>query len=67
MNETPPVPPQPAPTADPPALAPVGLTFADGFQFGCGFMVATVLSVLILLLALVVLAFVLSLFGISLL
>ncbi len=41
-----------------------GLTFADGFQFGCGFMLAVTLSVVILLLALLVLLLILPLLGI---
>lgn len=41
------------------------LTFADGFQFGCGFMAATTLGVLILILLIVLLTFILSLLGIS--
>lgn len=66
MNET--VQTEAMPTAEPfPPPAPVGLTFADGFQFGCGFMVATALSLLILLLALLVVILALSLLGISLL
>ncbi len=42
------------------------LAFADGFQFGCGFMAAAALGILILILLVVLLAFVLSLLGISL-
>ncbi len=42
-----------------------GLTFADGFQFGCGFAAATALGILILLLVIILVAFVLSLLGIS--
>jgi len=41
------------------------LTFADGFQFGCGFMAAAALGILILILLIVLLAFVLSILGIS--
>ncbi len=43
-----------------------GLTFADGFQFGCGFMLAVTLSVMILLLAILVLLLLLPLLGIHL-
>ncbi len=43
-----------------------GFTFADGFQFGCGFMAATGLALLILILLIVLLGFVFSLLGLSL-
>ena len=42
-----------------------GLTFTDGFQFGCGFAAATALGIVILVLVIVLIAFVLSLLGIS--
>lgn len=42
-----------------------GLTFTDGFQFGCGFAAATALGIVILLLVIILMAFVLSLLGIS--
>jgi hypothetical protein len=42
-----------------------GLTFTDGFQFGCGFAAATALGILIVVLLIVLIAFVLSLLGIS--
>jgi len=45
---------------------PLGLTFADGFQFGCGFMLAVVLSMVILTLAVIALVLFLSLVGLSL-
>ena len=48
------------------SLPPVpGLTFADGLQFGCGFMVAVTLSVIILALAVLAVVLLLSLLGIS--
>ena len=46
---------------------PVGLSFADGFQFGCGFMAAVTLSLLIILLAIATLILILPLLGISIL
>ncbi len=42
-----------------------GLTFADGLQFGCGFMVAVTLSLIILALAVLALVLILSLLGVS--
>lgn len=45
--------------------APVGLSFADGFQFGCGFMAAVTLSLLIVLLALLTLILLLPLLGVN--
>ena len=56
-----------APLEEPPVAAPSGLTFADGVQFGCGFMVAVTLSLIILILAALALVLILSLFGISIL
>ncbi len=50
-----------------PIVTPSGLTFADGIQFGCGFMVAVTLSILILILAVLAVVLILSLFGISIL
>lgn len=44
-----------------------GLSFADGLQFGCGFMVAVILSFVILALAVLAIVLILSLFGISIL
>ncbi len=55
---------EPVPAEEP---APVGLTFADGFQFGCGFMLAVVLSMLISALAIIVLVLLLSLAGLQIL
>ncbi len=49
------------------SLAPSGLTFADGLQFGCGFMVAVTLSIIILILAVLAVVLLLSLLGIRLL
>jgi len=44
---------------------PVGLSFADGFQFGCGFMVAVILSLAILALAIFIVVLVLPLLGLN--
>jgi len=46
-------------------LSAPGLTFADGLQFGCGFMVAVTLSMIILALAVLAVVLLLSLAGIS--
>lgn len=47
-----------------PAAEGMGLTFADGFQFGCGFMVAAALSFLVLCLGLFALALLLTTLGV---
>ncbi len=52
-------------TIEEPALASSGLTFADGLQFGCGFMVAVTLSIVILVLAVLAVVLLLSLLGIG--
>jgi len=44
-----------------------GLSFADGFQFGCGFFVAAFIAVILTLLLLALAGFILSLLGIGLL
>ncbi|HIC88739.1 MAG TPA: hypothetical protein EYP04_04995 [Anaerolineae bacterium] len=41
------------------------LTFADGFQFGCGFIAAVTLGLLILLLSVALIALILSLMGVG--
>ena len=41
----------------------VGLSFGDGFQFGCGFFVAGLIALLIVLLLLVLVGLLLSLTG----
>ena len=46
---------------------PTGLSFGDGFQFGCGFFAAGLIATLVLALALALLSFVLSMTGFSLL
>lgn len=54
----------PAPT---PPRPPAGLSFGDGFQFGCGFFVAGLIVNVILALVLALLALVFSVSGIGLL
>ncbi len=54
----------PAPT---PPRPPTGLSFGDGFQFGCGFFVAGLIVNVILALVLALLALVFSVSGIGLL
>ena len=44
-----------------------GLSFADGFQFGCGFFVAALVAVILTLLLLALIGFILSLLGVGLL
>lgn len=44
-----------------------GLSFADGFQFGCGFFIAAFIAAILTLLLLALAAFILSLSGIGLL
>jgi len=44
-----------------------GLSFADGFQFGCGFCVAAAVAAILTLLLLALIGFVLSLLGVGLL
>lgn len=46
---------------------PTGLSFGDGFQFGCGFFMAGLIAAVILILLLALLLLVLSLTGFSLL
>jgi hypothetical protein len=46
---------------------PTGLSFGDGFQFGCGFFVAGLLAGVIVLLILLLAGLLLSLMGVSLL
>jgi len=46
---------------------PAGLSFGDGFQFGCGFFAAGLIATIVLVLVLALLSFVLSLTGFSLL
>ena len=68
MSPTSPEQPTPLDTEEgAPVEGPLGLTFADGFQFGCGFMAAVTLSLIILVLALVVLVLLLSVLGLRLL
>jgi len=43
------------------------LSFADGFQFGCGFFVAAAVAAILMLIVFVLIGLVLSLLGISLL
>ncbi|MER2599963.1 MAG: hypothetical protein ABTQ73_10630 [Caldilineales bacterium] len=54
----------PGPSAPRP---PAGLSFGDGFQFGCGFFAAGLIATIVLALVLALLSFVLSLTGFSLL
>lgn len=61
VSTPPPSPPPPEPQPAPPA--PVGLSFGDGFQFGCGFYTAGLLAALIMLVALALAGFVLSMMG----
>jgi hypothetical protein len=59
---------QPAPTTDQiPPEEHAGLTFGDGFQFGCGFAAAVTLASILLILGLLLLLLILSLSGINLL
>ncbi len=59
---------QPMPTADQiPPEEHVGLTFGDGFQFGCGFAIALTLASVLVILGLLLLLLILSLSGINLL
>ena len=44
-----------------------GLTFSDGVQFGCGFMLAVTLSIVLLAIVILLLLVVLSLFGLKIL
>jgi len=45
----------------------VGLTFSDGFQFGCGFALAITLAVILVILGILFLSLLLSLVGINIL
>ncbi len=59
---------QPAPTTDQtPPEEHVGLTFGDGFLFGCGFAAAVTLASILVTLMLLLLLLILSLSGINLL
>ena len=44
-----------------------GLSFADGFQFGCGFFLAAAVAAVLVLLLLALIVLILSLTGVSLL
>ncbi|MBC8448185.1 MAG: hypothetical protein H8D78_10570 [Chloroflexi bacterium] len=44
---------------------PRGLSFADGFQFGCGFFVAAAVAAIVMLLLLTLLGLILSLLGVG--
>jgi len=44
-----------------------GLTFSDGIQFGCGFMLAVTLSIVLLAIVILLLLVMLSLFGLKIL
>lgn len=44
-----------------------GMNFADGFQFGCGFWAAGLIALVLAILAILLLSFVLSFVGVSLL
>lgn len=57
---------EPNPTPAPPTRTFIGLSFGDGFQFGCGFFVAGLVAGLALVLLLAVVGLVLSLAGFSL-
>lgn len=57
-------PPSPLPADQQPApRASTGLSFGDGFQFGCGFFAAGLLATLILLVILALVGLVLSVVG----
>ncbi len=61
---------QPAPTPAIEQIPPeehAGLTFGDGFQFGCGFAAAVTLASILVVLGLLLLLLILSLSGINLL
>lgn len=45
---------------------PVGLSFGDGFLFGCGFFVAGMIAAIVLLLAILLVVLLLSLTGVGL-
>jgi len=44
---------------------PRGLSFADGFQFGCGFCVAAAVAATVIMLVLALLGLILSLLGVG--
>ena len=49
-----------------PARPPVGLSFGDGFQFGCGFMLAGLIAVVLVVLVALLILLLLSLMGVGL-
>lgn len=56
------------PPVEPPLTeqAPLGLSFGDGFQFGCGFFLAGLIALLIVVLLILIILLVLSLAGVTL-
>lgn len=56
------------PPAEPPMAqrTPLGLSFGDGFQFGCGFFLAGLIALLIVLLVILLALLLLSLAGVTL-
>lgn len=60
-------PSEPSVEPSPTHSRPTGLSFGDGFQFGCGFFAASLLAGLIVLLILLLAGLLLSLTGVSLL
>lgn len=61
--ETPDVSSEPPVQPTPVQRASAGLSFGDGFQFGCGFFVAALVAALVFLLLLALIGLVLSLTG----
>jgi len=49
------------------AVYPHGLSFTDGFQFGCGFFIAAAVAALLVILVIALISLVLSLLGVRLL
>jgi hypothetical protein len=54
-------------SSTPPQRLPTGLSFGDGFQFGCGFFMAGLIAAVILILLVALLLLVLSMTGFGLL
>ncbi|MEA3334525.1 MAG: hypothetical protein U9R25_01345 [Chloroflexota bacterium] len=66
MTPADPTTPEPSPEQAAQARPPVGLSFGDGFQFGCGFFVAGLIAGLLALLVLLLTLLILSLTGFNL-
>ncbi len=67
IAEIPPEEIPPGPVTTPEGEESVGLTFSDGFQFGCGFALAITLAVILVIFGILFLSLLLSLVGINIL